>query len=347
MKRFSHLLLPMMLLLFACGRQELPEVRKGEPSFFLTGKIGEETLDLAAGLENYYMHTDFGSTEDSILAFEASLSLADCRDCPGSLRIFMRDAEVRNQGASVPIDEVILPGDYAFTNPKPEGPFFYRVEFNNDEIAGDDVVYQWDFGDGFAAKGINPVHEYLRQSLINPRVCLTAIDESGCKSTICNDLNLISEGCKADFQFAVNDNNYVSFQNQSVGIAPFDYEWDLGDGFNATLGNPGYQYESDNLFRVCLEISDAVGCESKICKNLSTGFGDCVSNFNYEVSRQASPDPSQPQSVLIVWTSPNGTVYRSDGGPQDAEQLFRIQEVEPCTSQAVRATVTASTTAAS
>ncbi len=89
--------------------------------------------------------------------------------------------------------------------------------------------------------------------------------------------------CLALFSFLPTDDNTVEFFNLSLG-AYQDTEWNMGDGTSYT--NPSFpfvhQYESPNLYEVCLVIRDSLSCSSELCLPVFSisenicDYADCV-----------------------------------------------------------------------
>lgn len=64
-------------------------------------------------------------------------------------------------------------------------------------------------------------------------------------------------------------NTYLGAETQfdaqvSVGTAPFQFEWQLGDGAFSTDSTPSYEYGSTGTYNASVEVTDANGC-SDIC----------------------------------------------------------------------------------
>lgn len=76
----------------------------------------------------------------------------------------------------------------------------------------------------------------------------------------------------------------TSFEANLNGISPYTLEWDFGDGSTPIITNASnlqHEFVSEGLYHVCLKITDASGCESVICRDISTdNMMNCSINFD-------------------------------------------------------------------
>ncbi|MEM7657257.1 MAG: PKD domain-containing protein [Bacteroidota bacterium] len=326
MKKWTYILAASLLVLWgSCGEPTLPDEVIEQPVFYLAGQLGEGELSLTAGENDYYLHTDYQREPENLYSFRGVFSPTECLECPESLEIIFRDVQVSNEGASVDPSQSLATGAYLFYEEEgADGDFVYRVAFSNESGIGNET-FEWDFGDGTIGSGLNPVHDYSDTTLIQTTVCLETVDASGCITEICNDITLEEAPCKADFTHELWPNStFVAFQNAATGQRPIDYRWDFGDGFGASLGNPGYSFPDTGLFTVCLTITDGAGCRSQICKNVAADPVLCEHNFTYQVEKTSIPDPFQFGRVSVRWRDADGELFSSDLGEQGAEQFFQV-----------------------
>lgn len=89
----------------------------------------------------------------------------------------------------------------------------------------------------------------------------------------------------------------VNFFDSSSSLNPIvSYQWDFGDGGNATGQNPSHTYVIAGVYLVCLTISDGVGCSDTICMsvNLSPQPTAIASYFNVDsMSQYNCTSPAQ------------------------------------------------------
>ncbi|MEM9984507.1 MAG: PKD domain-containing protein [Bacteroidota bacterium] len=311
-----------------CKVAPLPIDQEGEAVFLAIGELDSSPLTLEAGKDDYYQFTSFRFEEQGLYTYRGTLAPSNCEECPEGLSLSIRDHRLRAEGEKPDMDSVLREGFLGFfrQNGAP-GEKVVRVYFENSTLGGD---YQWDFGDGNVHLGANPVHEYTDSTLISPKVCLEAADSTGCVTSICNELLLSDTTCSLDFEHErFPGTSYVSFRAKVQGQRPFQFRWDFGDGFGASLGNPGYFYTNPGLYTVCLTVTDATGCQRTLCKNIAADPAYCENNFSYRVERTQARDNLQFSTVTWTWRDESGTLFSSALGPQDPDSFFELDEQSP------------------
>ena len=324
--------LPVLLALglAACGVQELPEPFEGDIVFAMQGKLAGEPLRLEAGREGYFMTTSYAEDNQGVLVYRGRLE--PIQAAGGSLEIAFRHYRLLAPGENPRLDSALVPGTYGFYQDEaPPGRVVYEVSFTNEGDVHPDNAYHWDFGDGTSSQLANPVHVYTDTTLLTPEVCLETLDPSGCTTSICNPLNLADSSCQVDFRHELYPGlTFVTFFAEvQNGQPPYSYFWEFGDGFSATLGNPGYFFATPDHYDVCLTVTDATGCEATTCKTIAADPVLCEHNFSYQVQRTRQPDPYQFATADITWTDAEGRVYRSAAGAQPVESYFELVAAEP------------------
>ncbi|MEO1452107.1 MAG: PKD domain-containing protein, partial [Bacteroidota bacterium] len=298
----------------ACKKVELPDPVEGDPVFWIEADIGDNTWAETAGKRGYFMHTSFLKSDEDIYVFVGKLSPFDCDDCRESLEIRIWDEMSDSLRDETGFDEGLPTGPYRYRIAGGEaGPDIFRVAFQNQSSGTAPISYQWDFGDGDTSGASSPVHVY-NVSSGEVEVCLDSEDADGCVTRICNEVLLDDAPCTVDFSHELSPGtSYVSFTAEATGTPPFVYRWDFGDGFSATLGNPGYFYAQPGQYEVCLEVTDFFGCKRSICKKIAADPVLCETAFSYNVEKVAtiSPEP-QYRRVQIIWTDEDGKAWRSD-----------------------------------
>ena len=247
---------------------------------------------MEAGKDEYYMYTSFERDADGLYTFESRMQRTICQPeipCPERLRIVIRDYQLSEEGSEVD-PEISFPiGRYPFAENLTLPAAAYIVSFTAEGPEDSDLSYNWDFGDGNSASGADPSHEYLNRDAYE--VCLEIANANGESSKICNELSMREGVCQANFSHELlpQFGNYVQYRSSSVGDIPIKYNWDFGDGIQATLSNPGYFYAEKGIYQTCLSVVDKNGCRSRLCKNIPANSDDLASSFTYSVAEQAIP----------------------------------------------------------
>ncbi|MDN2579020.1 PKD domain-containing protein [Aquibium sp. ELW1220] len=133
----------------------------------------------------------------------------------------------------------------------------------SDDPDGNILSYDWDFGDGAAARGRDVVHRYSRSGLYVAR--LTVTDDSG----------LANDEASAERRILVNQPPVADAgpdQHVTASVVEFDaggsvdsdgaiaiYRWDFGDGETGAGRTIAHTYRSPGTYAVTLSIEDDSG----------------------------------------------------------------------------------------
>ena len=327
--RFSLLIGLSLLAGWGCAERPLPDSFSDAPDFYLRGELGGQPLDLTAGLEGYYLETGFERDENEVRSFVGTLGLESCPDCPGALRLRIRDFETSQAGSPASVAEALAPGDYAFFYQN-GGRSVFRVAFQSSHNGQAPASYLWELGDGNLSLQPNPTHEYPDTLGFDPEVCLEAETADGCVTRICESLQLQDSSCRIDFEHRLfPDGTYVEFRSAPQGTPPFRYQWDFGDGFGSRLGNPGYFYATAAQYEAYVTLRDANGCEAERCKVIAADPELCETNFTYTVSPINIPDSLAFSQVSLSWRDAGGQLYTSSAERQPSDSRFEILSAAP------------------
>ncbi len=105
------------------------------------------------------------------------------------------------------------------------------------------------------AKGL-PVGKY--------KVCVK--DSIGC--IVCDSVSIYSRDCSAYFELYPTSTPYIyNAVNMASGMGPLKYEWSWGDGSFDTIALPTHNYNKAGFYKICLKITDSVGCINTYCNS--------------------------------------------------------------------------------
>ena len=97
-------------------------------------------------------------------------------------------------------------------------------------------------------------------------VCV--VDAYGC--VVCDSVN-VGGNCSADFALYPDTaimHHYMAV-NLASGIAPITYDWNWGDNSaHDTIPYPAHTYPNSGNYTMCLNITDAVGCQNSVCHTM-------------------------------------------------------------------------------
>lgn len=180
----------------------------------------------------------------------------------------------------------------------------YSVRFNSSSSevgSGDDIIHRtWDFHDGTPLLNdrIDPLHTFPHAGTYE--VCMTIKTALGCESKICKQVVLQPVSpptCAAKFtaEFvpasstvpAMSERFNSSSSEIGVGDRIEHRTWDFHDGTPLLVDrvDPLHTFPHAGTYEVCLTIKTALGCESKICKQIvlqPVTVVACSAKFTFE-----------------------------------------------------------------
>lgn len=142
------------------------------------------------------------------------------------------------------------------------------TQFENNSSPQDNTIisWDWDFGDGTTATGVDQTHTYLDHG--NYTVTLTATSDSGCVASNTTNIKVHPnpepafeaievEGCTP---------HEVLFVNQSTIATGFNatYLWDFGNGNSSTAASPTITYIDSGYYDITLSVTSTEGCNTEI-----------------------------------------------------------------------------------
>ncbi|MEM9821173.1 MAG: PKD domain-containing protein [Bacteroidota bacterium] len=135
------------------------------------------------------------------------------------------------------------------------------VQFDNTST-GQQLTYEWDFGDGNSSTEAAPSHLYDVQGTYT--VCLTIRDKFDCSDMICKDNYILIADPIANFTldstFASCPPLPVNFYNLSQNATQFT--WDFGDGSGTSdLEEPSHVYTIPGVYHVAFIAASTEVCQ--------------------------------------------------------------------------------------
>ncbi|MEL6925513.1 MAG: hypothetical protein AAFO94_15820 [Bacteroidota bacterium] len=352
--RFIFLLL--LLAALSCKKEELPGSggNVGTPTFVLNNSVDGSAMDLAAGMEDYYMFTEFNEDADTILTFVGTLKKENCaQDCGSQLRVEIRDYQKTPDRSDFRLNQALRCGTYKYrdlTSPfvpgSPNGfeqNNLYQVNLYADTDIEGPIQYTWTYRDHFTsgmAKNMpDPVINVLLKpfgSNLDDVFGLEVEDEEGnkCYREHSKIIGRDYELCYADFTAKRLSNGNVKLEAQvEGGLDPFGFEWSTGET-TQSIEVPA----EDNTYELSI-LSGTDRCSNLIRKTIKMSGNDVKTvtcSFNWDDDnnswnkyRLLSGGKFQFSTVILVYTDEDGTVYRSDLNAQSDNSSFEVLGVEP------------------
>lgn len=141
--------------------------------------------------------------------------------------------------------------------------------------SGEDLIYNWRFGDGFRDDNVNPTYCYEIEDgdgfeTFTPS--LVVATQYGCTdTTIAREPVKVHRQPIANFTMQSRTLDFIEpivrLENVSVGGSFFD--WDFGDGATSIDANPiRHEYDAPGIYYVSLYTQSSYGCEDEITKDV-------------------------------------------------------------------------------
>jgi PKD repeat protein len=151
------------------------------------------------------------------------------------------------------------------------------------------VSYEWSFGDGNAASGVQAEHVFtLPGSYV---VTLSVTNDRGISARTSRSVT-VGEGTgpEADFVFspaAPAVGQTVQFDGTTstaaAGRSIVDWSWNFGDGSTADGAREDHEYDTAGTYNVVLTVTDDAGQEATISKPVTVGSGNPIAEFSFVV----------------------------------------------------------------
>lgn len=188
--------------------------------------------------------------------------------------------------------------------------------------------FNWSFGDDRTSTERNPSYQYLQEG--SYEVCLTAQNEFG-QDTSCTLLQVQNIVPEAAFMVVAQEGDSISLMDTSTNL-PNSWNWDFGDGTNATEQNPSHRYQASGMYQVCLAASNTFGTDTT-CQELNIIVSDVL---QVSVARELKVSPNPFQDYLqINWqgTMPKTLlvfeIYNAQGQQMGLRQYLQAAQSLP------------------
>jgi PKD repeat protein len=319
-------ILSICVLATACKKREYADekVQLEKEDIYMNGSIGNESISLKIGTDDYYCYSSYQQRSDSIYVFAGELKKIDCNPCPLSLKLELSDVRQREPGSSVPVDTAFQIGNRNYIPGMSRINTVRFVAHSNKEVS----TIAWNLSNGFTSKDSVMSCEFAQQGL--QTVSLTITTKNNCISTTVNKIFI--GGGSGLFACSVAaklvENNTSDFMpNITGGKAPFTYLWSFGDGSTSSSSSPSHDYQWAGSYPVKLQIKDAENnmCESNYIHIAGNDISSCAANMSF---KKISSRNAFLNGVKIQWTDQSNRILKSDNIGQPAESYFEILNSE-------------------
>lgn len=188
------------------------------------------------------------------------------------------------------------------------------VQFTDQSTSPTAIVsWVWDFGDGNSSTQQNPSHVYASAGTYT--VILTANNGTGSQDEVKTGYILVNPLPQPAFSVSTPPCNLpasVTVSNVQPNAGGYTYQWNFGNGQNATGPNPpAANYAAQGTFPIVLTVTNtATGCSNQLTQNVS--IYNYTAEFTSSVTTACVGSPvtftnaSSPGTNANAWTFGNG-----------------------------------------
>ncbi len=157
----------------------------------------------------------------------------------------------------------------------------------------DATGYNWKFGDGNNSIKQNPKHKFQISTTTTFNVTLVALVTNGCSDSIVKAVT-INENPKSDFTTTQNGNKLDLKANAGYT----KYLWKIANTDSFTTSNPTHTYTLKNYtpHRVCLTVTDGIGCTAQTCKTITLGISKLLKPGGFRIY----PNPNSGSFTIEI-----------------------------------------------
>jgi hypothetical protein len=312
------------IMLTACKKQAEPLLVDGNIVFLLSGLMNDESKQIEAGKNSFYLFTSYEKSATQSLKLKANLKKT-CTDCKEAYEFIFHEGSNNNS----PADSLLKPGKYSFYTNRTDTTISYKVAFKADHFNQQISSYTWRFPDGSTSNDSTPVKTYSEAKNIN--VILLIKYANNCQADVSLPVR-INKGMavnpiRFNYTFVQGTTRYVSFVPVlSDTVVKGKFIWEFGDGSSSeTFGGINHNYQDSGAFKVCLKTLYANDTLS-YCQRIKTpDKKNCIANFNQNIDQTINI--SRENAIEIKYTDANGNVFSSIEANQDPLSYFEVLNI--------------------
>ncbi len=184
---------------------------------------------------------------------------------------------------------------------------------NVTDADGDNLSYEWNFGDGFKSNSKAPSHKYAKAGTYKVTVIISDGKVYVKKNVDVKISTSENTPPTAEFSFTRKSADTFVFTNKSKDADgdKLTYTWDFGDGETSQETNPTHTYAADGTYTVTLKVSDGSTTVSK--------------SYSIKVTSNATnnaPEASFSTQISKTTVKFNNTSTDKDGDPLEYSWNF-------------------------
>jgi len=308
------------LLTATCQTIEIPVdmVGKEKPVFELNGTIGNKSIGLAAGKDNFVLSTSFENLKFQVLQLTGNLRAQSCdMNCKPALKLHIR--QHANEFSSRPIKSVGIgrrpfykfERDSILLKSKNQSTLFNTTNAK--------FQYLWTVND---KKNSTDENITLVNNGSDSKICLTVSHSDGSSATNCQlvDFNPFDSVPGLRANLVLRTENKIQRLGVVVnGKGPFKYNWDGNKSTDPYIELDGKQTSQ------CVTVIDINGNKATDCVVLNPdGKIKLKSEFKIEYESRRILEIAQFNTVEFLYIDTDGVLWSSSSREQQPGSIFEI-----------------------
>lgn len=321
MHKYALIAILSLVCIGGCVEKETPPKIEDLPVFNISGTANNVPVSLSAGVNGYYMSTDFVKDANNTYIFKGELKRTDCNGCGPSLSISFRNYTINS---SFQIDSSIIQANYPYYDQRNPIETYYKLYCYSSASGIGVPSISWNFGNNRFSTESNPIVTFPVAG-IYPINC-TAVFPGTCFSELIQPVFLTPSRVGKTTEFTINypDTHVLLFNSIPVDHGA-KVSWDFGDGQTAQGPIVKHTYATGAMYKVCMEYIKGTDT-MQLCKNVNTlDITKCKTNFSFNST--FITDSLHLSHVLVEWKDANGIVYSSGNMTQNLASYFKVLAV--------------------
>lgn len=330
-----------VLIISSCEKEIDVKDSETKPEFFIDFLASRTLEGWSAGVDNYYMHTNWEKDASDVVTFVGKMALEDCVENCNSIQFELRDFLPQSFGKIDFVDQFPT-GTFPSANRASSSVNdAYLVTFKgHNNYKASDIT--WRFGDGLEAFNDSIVrHIYAPSNLTNDPIGIlyNSFNEDGDDISNLYSLNLKDDVlCVGNFEIKQIEKDKLEIRMVAAGTTILGAAWKQtkADGkvlSNSTLDDDAWTISIGTKSKIFATAALKNGCtvDQQVVLNYdasSNSFSILESSFDIEVKRINNGKDLNLSTFAIQYIDANGLVYRSDLGIQHEERFFKITSKE-------------------
>ncbi len=328
MKKLFLYILPFCLFaLSSCKKNALPpdDAPLASPVFYFKCDINGAPVNIAAGVNNYYMFSSHLQDANNVYVYKADLKQNTCtNNCGYNLSVLINDFKVSQPNETMKPDSGLFLGKYEF-NDGTLPPLAFQGTFYP-LISGTLNLYKWTYYNGVVPQATQSSVQgnYTFKNNQTYSVSLD-INKNGCIPP--THTNVFKIGNPLQVNIFANEDPILNFNYSVSATTSFTGQtWEFGDGILSQNLTPSHSF-SPGYYSTKLTLTN----NTDTCYSYyqTPAFYPATCNANFTSSFTPVQNSKALSAITILLTDPvTGVIYSSGALNQGTGNNFEIISVE-------------------